>query len=143
MQENKDKVAIVTGAAKNIGRATSECLSKLGFNILVHANSDKDGAMETLDIVKKNGVNAGILIGDLTNKETSKLLEREGQKLGIISVLINNASQREFNKFDDMTFENDIGTDAFLTGRVGLTLILEHIRNHDLTESEIDKILGL
>ena len=45
--------------------------------------------------------------------------------------------------FDDMTFENDIGTDAFLTGRVGLTLILEHIRNSDLTESEIDKILGL
>lgn len=105
MPENKDKVAIVTGAAKNIGRATSECLSKLGFNILVHANSDKDGAMETLDIVKENGVNAGILIGDLTNKETSKLLVSEGQKLGIISVLINNASQREFNKFDDMTFD--------------------------------------
>ena len=80
-------------------------MSKLGFNILVHANSDKDGAMETLDIVKENGVNAGILIGDLTNKETSKLLVSEGQKLGIISVLINNASQREFNKFDDMTFD--------------------------------------
>ena len=45
--------------------------------------------------------------------------------------------------FDDMTFDNDIGTDAFLTGRVGLTLILEHIRNSDLTEPEIDKILGL
>lgn len=45
--------------------------------------------------------------------------------------------------FDDMTFENDIGTDGSLTGRVGLTLILEHIRNSDLTESEIDKILGL
>ena len=105
MQENKDKVAIVTGAAKNIGRATSDCLSKLGFNILVHANSDKDGAMETLDIVKENDVNAGIFIGDLTNKETSKLLVSEGQKLGIISVLINNASQREFNKFDDMTFD--------------------------------------
>ena len=80
-------------------------LSKLGFNILAHANSDKDGAMETLDIVKKNGVNAEILIGDLTNNETSKLLVSEGEKLGIISVLINNASQREFNKFDDMTFD--------------------------------------
>ena len=45
--------------------------------------------------------------------------------------------------FDDMTFDYVIGTDAFLTGRVGLTLILEHIRNSDLTESEIDKILGL
>ena len=42
-----------------------------------------------------------------------------------------------------MTFDNEHGTDAFLTGRVGLTLILEHIRNSDLTESEIDKILGL
>ena len=45
--------------------------------------------------------------------------------------------------FDAMTFDNDIGTDAFLTGRVGLTLILEHIRNSDFTESQIDKILGL
>ena len=86
MQENKDKVDFVTGAGKYIGRAISECLSKLGFNILVHANSDKDGAMETMDIVKENGVNAGILIGDLTKRETSKLLVREGQKLGIISV---------------------------------------------------------
>jgi len=45
--------------------------------------------------------------------------------------------------FDDMTYENDIGTDAYLTGRVGLTLILEHIRNSDLTEQQVNKILGL
>ena len=45
--------------------------------------------------------------------------------------------------FDDMTFDNEHGTDAFLTGHVGLTLIREHIRNSDLTESQIDKILGL
>ena len=45
--------------------------------------------------------------------------------------------------FDDMTYENELGTDAYLTGRVGLTLILEHIRNSDLTEQQVDKILGL
>ena len=104
MEKNKDKVAIVTGAAKNIGRATCESLSKLGFNVLVHANSDKDGALETLNIVKKNGVNADIMIGDLTIEETSKQLVSEASKLGEVSVLVNNASQREFNKFDDMTF---------------------------------------
>ena len=105
MEKNKDKVAIVTGAAKNIGRATCESLSKLGFNVLVHANSDKDGALETLNIVKKNGVNADIIIGDLTIEETSKELVSEASNLGEVSILVNNASQREFNKFDDMTFD--------------------------------------
>ena len=105
MEKNKDKVAIVTGAAKNIGRTTCESLSKLGFNVLVHANSDKEGALETLNIVKKNGVNADIMIGDLTIEETSKQLVSEASKLGEVSVLVNNASQREFNKFDDMTFD--------------------------------------
>ena len=105
MEKNKDKVAIVTGAAKNIGRATCESLSKLGFNVLVHANSDKDGALETLNIVKRNGVDADIMIGDLTIEETSKQLVNEASNLGEISILVNNASQREFNKFDDMTFD--------------------------------------
>ena len=82
MQENKNRVAIVTGAAKNIGRATCDSLSKLGFNILVHANSDKDGAVETLEIVKKNGVNADIFIGDLTKEDTSRHLVDAGSKLG-------------------------------------------------------------
>ena len=105
MEKNKDKVAIVTGAAKNIGRATCESLSKLGFNVLVHANSDKDGALETLNIVKKNGVDANIMIGDLTIEETSKQLVNEASNLGEVSILVNNASQREFNKFNDMTFD--------------------------------------
>ena len=105
MEKNKDKVAIVTGAAKNIGRATCESLSKLGFNVLVHANSDKDGALETLNIVKRNGVDANIMIGDLTIEETSKQLVNEASNLGEVSILVNNASQREFNKFDDMTFD--------------------------------------
>ena len=56
MNDAKKRVAIVTGAAKNIGRATCESLSKLGFNILVHANTDKDGADETVKLVKENGV---------------------------------------------------------------------------------------
>ena len=47
MNKNKNKVAIVTGGAKNIGRATCIELAKLNFNILIHANTDKTGAQET------------------------------------------------------------------------------------------------
>ncbi len=105
MSENKNKVAIVTGAAKNIGRATCTSLSKLGYNILVHANSDKDGADETIKIIQENNISTSRIIGDLTKPETSKELIFEASKLGDISVLVNNASQREFNKFEDMTFD--------------------------------------
>ena len=105
MNNEMPKVAIVTGAAKNIGRATCESLSKLGYNILVHANTDKDGAEETVNLVKQNDVQSTRIIGDLTKPETSKELIKEASKLGTISALVNNASQREFNKFEDMTFD--------------------------------------
>ena len=105
MNNEMPKVAIVTGAAKNIGRVTCESLSKLGYNILVHANTDKDGAEETVNLVKKNDVKSTLIIGDLTKPETSQELIKEASKLGTISALVNNASQREFNKFDDMTFD--------------------------------------
>ena len=105
MNNEMPKVAIVTGAAKNIGRATCESLSKLGYNILVHANTDKDGAEETVNLVKQNNVQSIRIIGDLTKPETSQELIKEASKLGTISALVNNASQREFNKFDDMTFD--------------------------------------
>ena len=105
MNNEMPKVAIVTGAAKNIGRATCESLSKLGYNILVHANTDKDGAEETVNLVKQNNVQSTRIIGDLTKPETSQDLIKEASKLGTISALVNNASQREFNKFDDMTFD--------------------------------------
>ena len=106
MFKNKNKVAIVTGAAKNIGRATCESLSKLGYNILVHANTDKDGADETVKLIKKNGIESSRFIGDLTKQDTASDLVVEASKLGNISALVNNASQREFNKFDDMTFDD-------------------------------------
>ena len=105
MNNEMPKVAIVTGAAKNIGRATCESLSKLGYNILVHANTDKDGAEETVNLVKQNDVQSARIIGDLTKPETSQELIKEASKLGTLSALVNNASQREFNKFDDMTFD--------------------------------------
>ena len=106
MFKNKNKVAIVTGAAKNIGRATCESLSKLGYNILVHANTDKNGADETIKLIKKNGIQSSRFIGDLTKQDTASELVIEASKLGNISALVNNASQREFNKFDDMTFDD-------------------------------------
>ena len=99
MNSNNNKVAIVTGAAKNIGRATCIELAKLDFNILIHANTDKIGAEETKKFVDDYNVNSRIIIGDLTDKNFADDLVNEASKIGNLSVLVNNASQRNFFKF--------------------------------------------
>ena len=41
------RTAIITGAARNIGRATAVTLAGQGFDIVVHAQSNREGAAET------------------------------------------------------------------------------------------------
>ncbi len=106
MNENNNKVAIVTGGAKNIGRATCIELAKLNFNILIHANTDQSGAEETQSILNKYNVKTKVIIGDLTDQNFVKKLINESSSLGHLSILVNNASQRNFFKFEDMTFED-------------------------------------
>ena len=49
-----------------------------------------------------------------------------------------------FKIYNDMTIDNEHGTDEFLAGMVGLEMIRERVRtNSDLTEQQVDKILGL
>ena len=49
-----------------------------------------------------------------------------------------------FKVFENMTIDNEQGTDEFLVGMVGLEMIRERVRtNSDLTEQQVDKILGL
>ena len=132
MGNNKKKVAIVTGAARNIGRATCLELAKLNFNILVHANTDKIGAEETSSLVNKIGGKATIFIGDLTNESIVGKLIKKSSELGVLSVLVNNASQRNFFRFEDLTYEDwrkvlSINIDSvFLTCKYAMPLFLEN-----------------
>ena len=132
MKKNNNKVAIVTGAAKNIGRATCIELAKLNFNILIHANTDTTGANETLSQVREFGVDAEVIIGDLTKEIFTKDLINKSLNLGNLSVLVNNASQRNFIKFEDMSFDDwrhvmKINLDAvFLTCKYAIPKMKEN-----------------
>jgi len=132
MEKNQKKVAVVTGAAKNIGRATCVELAKLNFNILIHANTDATGANETLSQVKEFGVDSEVIIGDLTKEIFAKDLINKSLNLGNLSVLVNNASQRNFIKFEDMSLDDwrhvmKINLDAvFLTCKYAIPKMKEN-----------------
>ena len=104
---NKDKVVVITGGAKKIGRATAKKLADQGFNILIHTGGKSiDEAKKTVAIVKEYGVQSDFIDGDLADVKTIDKIKSAAEKLGTPSVLINNAGLRIHDDFEKITYED-------------------------------------
>ena len=86
----KEKVAIVTGGARGIGKAVAELFAKEGASVIIW-DLLEDGA-KTADQIQSNGGQAEFVNISVTNKEAiEKEAERIFQHYGKIDILINNA----------------------------------------------------
>ncbi len=88
----KDKVAIVTGGTRGIGRAIVLKLADQGANIVInYRNSDKE-AEELKAILEEKGVKVLTVKCDISNFEESKnLIDKCKEEFGKIDILVNNA----------------------------------------------------
>jgi 3-oxoacyl-[acyl-carrier protein] reductase len=87
----KDRVAIITGNSKGIGREESYLFAREGA-IIIGADIDDDGAEETAEIVRSSGGKAVYIHTDVTKiAEVEKLIKAVIEKYGKIDILINNA----------------------------------------------------
>ena len=88
----KDKVAIVTGGTRGIGRAIALKLADHGANIVInYRNSDKE-AEELKAILEEKGVKVLTVKCDISNFEDSKnLMDKCKEVFGKIDILVNNA----------------------------------------------------
>ncbi len=90
--ENEQRIAIVTGASKGIGRAISVELARCGYYIIVNYMGDKEGAKETLSQVENGGSTGEIYQFDVRDgTATGKVVEDIADRFGSIDILINNA----------------------------------------------------
>ena len=104
---SKNKVVVITGGAKKIGRATAKKLADQGFNILIHTGGKSiDEAKKTVDIVKEFGVQSDFIDGNLVDVKTIDKIKSAAEKLGTPSVLINNAGLRIHDNFEKITYED-------------------------------------
>jgi NAD(P)-dependent dehydrogenase (short-subunit alcohol dehydrogenase family) len=86
------KVAIVTGGASGIGRATSLGFARQGTNVVI-ADINKDAANDTLNMIKKDSGEAIYVETNISNESDCKRLTEETvKKYGRIDILIHNAA---------------------------------------------------
>ncbi|MEJ6390338.1 SDR family oxidoreductase [Gymnodinialimonas ulvae] len=96
--------ALITGAAKRLGRAMALELATHGHDIAVHYNGSVEAAEDTCAEIRALGVKAVPLQADLLDEDaTQALLPRAADALGGIDVLINNASIFEHDTIETAT----------------------------------------
>ncbi len=102
-----EKLAIVTGASRGIGKACAIELAKAGYDIAVTFAGNVDAANKTVEELKAFGVDAAAFKFDVSNKdEAAKGIEEIIAKFGRIDVLVNNAGITRDGLFMRMSAEN-------------------------------------
>ncbi len=87
-----EKLALVTGASRGIGRACAIELAKCGYDIIVNYAGNSEAAAKTVEDIKALGVEAEAYKFDVSNsKDVNENVARIVEKYGRIDILINNA----------------------------------------------------
>lgn len=100
-------VALVTGAARRVGRAIALELAGCGHHLVVHFRSSQDEALETAALCTARGARAIVVRADLTRPEqVAALFERVDDEFSRLDVLVNNASVFRRTPAWDLTLED-------------------------------------
>lgn len=99
------KTALITGAAKRIGRAIALALAEDGYAVALHHNQSADDARSLASDIMANGGKAVCVGADLCREdEVTTLVSRSADALGQpIGLLVNNASLFEYDSAESAT----------------------------------------
>lgn len=109
-----NKIVIVTGASKGIGREIAKGLAKKGYTIIANYNKSKENILKLKKELEDEKIKIDIIKADVSKRyEAKKIIEYVIRKYGRIDILINNAgiSQiKEFTQITDNDWNNMINT---------------------------------
>lgn len=106
MNELSGKVALITGAAKNIGRATALAFAADGAAVAVNALSSREEGEKVVKEIRDAGGQAGLFMAYITDAAAVQaMVEGVVKQFGRLDILVLNASYRKETPFLEMTFE--------------------------------------
>jgi NAD(P)-dependent dehydrogenase (short-subunit alcohol dehydrogenase family) len=101
------KTALITGAAKRIGRQLALDLAKAGYDIAVHCNASRTEAEDVATLITDMGRRAIVVQGDLAALSTpAQLITDATAALGPLTLLINNASKFDRDELGGVSAES-------------------------------------
>jgi 3-oxoacyl-[acyl-carrier protein] reductase len=87
-----DKIAVVTGSSRGVGRAVALGFAAEGANVIVNYTSNQSAADEVVDIIRRMGRQAIAVKADVARKhDVERLFGQALETFGKIDVLVNNA----------------------------------------------------
>ena len=110
----QDKIAVVTGASRGIGRATAKALAREGAMVIVNYNGSKERADEVVSEIEKDGGKAKAIQCNVSDFEQAKeFFGGVVKEYGRIDILVNNAGITRDNlimKMSEEEFQDVIQT---------------------------------
>jgi len=92
MKQLQDRVAIVTGSSRGIGRAIALALARQGCNLVVNYRANREAAEEVVGLIRGEGGEAIAVQADVCDADGAKELVRAAlNALGTVDILVNNA----------------------------------------------------
>jgi enoyl-[acyl-carrier protein] reductase III len=91
--DHDDKVALVTGSSRGIGRAVNERLAREGYRCVVHYRRDANGAEEAAEKLRADGVACLVVRADLGQEaDVHAMFDRVAETFGHLDVFVANAA---------------------------------------------------
>lgn len=143
------QTAIVTGAAKRIGRAIALKLAEAGANVVLNYQSSEADAKATGKEIEAKGVDALLVRGDVARAaEAKRLAAAAKERFGRIDILVNNAGvffPRSWSELSEDDWDRILGTNLkaqFFCAQAVAPIMLEQKRGRIVNISSLGGLLA-
>lgn len=101
------RIAIVTGGSRGIGRAIVEGLARKGIKVIANYNNSEEKAIKLKEELEKENISIDIMKANVSRREeVQNMINKVIKKYGKIDILINNAGIDQEKMFQDITDED-------------------------------------